>query len=379
MNTTQLTQIDADVANLARGAAILGTGGGGDPYIGRLLAEAAIREHGPVRVASVEDLPDDAVVLPVAMMGAPTVMVEKLASGAQFAQAVTSLARYLGVTPTHIACIEAGGINSTIPIVAAAQLGLPLVDGDGMGRAFPEIQMVLPTIYGVRATPMSICDEKGNSGVFETVDNKWAERLARPATVEMGCSTIISTFAMSGAQVKQAYVRGTLSLCERLGRAVVDAREAHRDPVLAVTDILGGRVVAAGKVTDVQRRTTTGFARGQATVEGIGVNAGSSIELEFQNEHLLVRVDGVAQTSTPDLIMVLDAETAEPVTTEALRYGMRVRVISAPADSRWHLPESLAMVGPRYFGYDMDPVRFDGTVSSMPVPSMPASSMPVPA
>ena len=29
----------------------------------------------------------------------------------------------------------------------------------------------------------------------------------------------------------------------------------------------------------------------------------------------------------PDLICVLDAETAEPITTEGLRYGQRVRVL----------------------------------------------------
>ena len=111
----QLTEIGPDCSALARGAAILGTGGGGDPYIGRLLAEAAVRAHGPVPVVAVDDLPDDAVVLNVAMIGAPTVMVEKLPSAGQFAEAIRSLATHLGVTPTHIACIEVGGVNSTSP------------------------------------------------------------------------------------------------------------------------------------------------------------------------------------------------------------------------------------------------------------------------
>src|SRR3954451_3841033 len=66
-----------DLADLARGAALLGTGGGGDPHVGRLLAEAALREHGPVTLVDVDEVPEDAVVLPVAMMGAPTVMVGK--------------------------------------------------------------------------------------------------------------------------------------------------------------------------------------------------------------------------------------------------------------------------------------------------------------
>jgi hypothetical protein len=130
---------------VARGAAILGTGGGGDPYIGRLLAHSAVHEHGLVPLVALDEL-DDAVVLPVAMMGAPTVMVEKLPSAEQVGLAARTLVTYLGRELTHIACAEAGGVNSLIPVVAAAQLGLPLLDADGMGRAFPEIQMVLPTL-----------------------------------------------------------------------------------------------------------------------------------------------------------------------------------------------------------------------------------------
>ena len=90
-----------ELAALARGAAVLGTGGGGDPHIGRLLAQQAVREYGPVEMVAVDDLPDDACVLPVAMMGAPTVMVEKLPSADQISVAVQTLARYVARTPTH--------------------------------------------------------------------------------------------------------------------------------------------------------------------------------------------------------------------------------------------------------------------------------------
>ncbi|WP_242089958.1 DUF917 domain-containing protein [Curtobacterium sp. DN_7.5] len=359
----RLTEIGPDCSALARGAAILGTGGGGDPYIGRLLAEAAVREHGPVPVVAVEDLPDDAVVLNVAMIGAPTVMVEKLPSAGQFAEAIRSLATHLGVTPTHIACIEVGGVNSTSPIVAAAELGLPVIDADAMGRAFPEVQMVLPTLSGISATPMALADEKGNTAVFDTVDNRWAERLARTATVEMGCSAITAQYAMSGAQVKESYVRGSLSRCVELGEALADARAANEDPVAAVAAVLGGTVVFEGKVADVERKTVTGFARGTARIVGSGPDTGLEARLRFQNEHLLVEVAGSVRTTTPDLVVTLDAETGEPITTEGLRFGARIRVVTAPADERWHSAGGLGLAGPTYFGYDTPAVRHDGTVS----------------
>ncbi|MEJ7647752.1 MAG: DUF917 domain-containing protein [Nakamurella sp.] len=351
----------ADIALIARGAAILGAGCGGDPYIGRLMAEQALQRSGDVTLVHPDDLPEDAVVFPVAMMGAPTVMVEKLPSGDQFAAAIRALSTYLDRPPTHVACAEAGGINSTIPIIAAAELGLPLVNGDLMGRAFPELQMVLPTLSGIDCTPMSIADEKGNTGILTTRDNVWAERLARTMTIEMGCSAIISNFVMDAPTARSTMAAGTLGLCRELGAAIEAARTGRRSAVDAVVETLGGRVVFSGKVIDVARRTTTGFARGTATIAPLGAASGETISLDFQNEHLLATrhtPDGdVVEVSTPDLIIVLDAETGEPITTEALRFGQRVSILGAPCDERWHSPAGIALVGPRYFAYETDPVR----------------------
>ena len=122
-----------DMADVALGGAFLGTGGGGDPYIGRLMAEQAIDANGSVQVLDVEDLADDALIVPVAMMGAPTVMLEKLPRGDEAINALRSLEAVLGKKADAIFCIEAGGLNSTIPIAVAATAGLPIVDGDGTG------------------------------------------------------------------------------------------------------------------------------------------------------------------------------------------------------------------------------------------------------
>ena len=354
-------QIDCDdIPDLARGAAVLGTGGGGDPYIGSLLAMQALRANGPVTVVTLDEVPDDAAVVAVAMMGAPTVMVEKLPSLDEVAAPLRAIESSLGRPVTHVLCAEAGGVNSTIPIAAAAMLGLPLLDGDGMGRAFPELQMVIPTLYGIAASPFGFADDKGNRGVLETVDNHWTERIARVAAVEMGCSIMISGFSMSGTQARESLVADSLSLCLEIGRAIVAARDAKEDPVARAVEVLGGRELFDGKVVDVQRATTTGFARGRAVVEG----AAGTLELLFQNEHLIARLNDEIIVTTPDLIMTLDAERGEPITTEGLRYGQRVRVLAAPSDPRWHSEGGLALAGPGYFGYDTPSIRFDGTRES---------------
>jgi DUF917 family protein len=346
----------SDVDDIARGAAILGAGGGGDPHVGRLLAEAAIERYGPVSVVDIDEVPAGAVVVPVSFMGAPTVGTEKLPSGKEAVVAISALERATGLAATHLVPIEIGGMNSVIPLAAAAETGLPLVDGDAMGRAFPEAHMVLPTLMGVSCTPMVIVDDKGNTMVLDTVTNQWAERIARAVCTEAGCSVFTVDTVLRGDQLVDGLVPGTLTLAQRLGRTV---REAV-DPVASVCSLLDGRLLITGKVVDVERRTGGGFVRGEAKIEGIGADRGALMRLSFQNEHLLAERDGQVLTSTPDLICVLDNETGEPVTTEGMRYGNRVAVLGVPCDKRWTTPEGLRLTGPRAFGYDHDYVSITG-------------------
>lgn len=343
-----------NLEDLALGAAVLGTGGGGDPYIGKLMAIQAIQEHGPVELVRVEDIEDDALVVPSAMMGAPTVMVEKLPQGEELTRAFGSLEDFLGRKINYTTSIEAGGLNSTMPFALAAQLGLPLVDADGMGRAFPELQMVTPTLQGIPATPMAIADEKGNSGIIRALDNLWTEKLARTITIDMGCTAMIALYPMSGRQVKEAMVPGTVSLAQRIGETIRNARSMHTNVIEAVKEVTRGLEIFRGKVVDVQRRTKQGFAMGEATIEGLDRYESTSLAVRFQNENLIALQGGEVIASVPDLIVILDAETGDPITTEGLRYGFRVVALGIPCSSKWRTPEGLDIVGPRYFGYDVD-------------------------
>jgi hypothetical protein len=343
-----------DLEDIATGGAILGSGGGGDPYVGKLMAKEAIRRHGPVTLVDVDGFADDALIAPVCMMGAPTVMTEKLPQGEEIVIALRKLEKFMGRKVDGLLCGEAGGINSTTPFVAAAATGLPLIDGDGMGRAFPELQMTTFGMHGVAATPMVLGDDKGNSVVLETINNHWTERLARSATVDMGGSALLAFYPMSGAVAKKATVRGTLSLCADLGRTLREARARHDDPVEAIRAELKAEVVFVGRVKDVLRRTVGGFARGDAEIEGLESYRGHRLRIAFQNEFLIAERDEKTLVTTPDLITLLEAETGVPVTADAMRYGVRVAVLACPCADAWRTPRGLELVGPRYFGYDVD-------------------------
>ena len=344
--------------DLAMGAAFLGTGGGGDPYVGRLMAEEALRAHGPVDLLPLEAVPDEAFVVPVGNMGAPTVLVEKVPGGGEPLAALEKLERHVGKRAFAVMPFEAGGVNSTLPLRIAAERGLPVVDADGMGRAFPELQMETFHVYGVPASPVTIVNEHGDSVVIEAHSSEMAEWIARGVTIRMGGQTSIAMYGMDGRTAKRVSIPGTMSLILSIGRAVRLARERHEDPFTALIDALKdthygfGAVLFSGKIVDVRRETRSGFALGHLTIEGIGSHSGR-MTINFQNENLIARVDGRVRAVVPDLICVLDSETAEPVTTERLRYGQRVTVMGVSVPDVMRTPEALAVFGPAAFGLDV--------------------------
>lgn len=348
-----------DIEALTLGATLLGTGGGGDPYIARLMVHQAIHDHGPVQMVNAEDLPPEARILTTAVVGAPTVIVEKIPAGTEFVGAVRALAGYLGEKPAAIMPVEVGGMNTLIPLAVAAELGVPVVNADGMRRAFPQIEMTVFTLGNITASPLSVADEKGNRVVMETTSNQVAEKLVRGTVMMLGMANALSCYPMTAAQVVEHGIRGSLEYCVTLGRllgAVQRGEDGAWDRFAAFSQ---ARRIFSGKIIDLDRRTTEGFARGTVVVEHFS-DPGRTMRIEIQNELLLAVEGDLPIVTPPDLICMLDHENADPITTEALAYGQRVDVISMPCAPEWHREGFLDIVGPRAFGYDLDYVPFGG-------------------
>ncbi|QIZ38599.1 DUF917 domain-containing protein [Saccharopolyspora sp. ASAGF58] len=344
-----------DLPDLARGAAVLGTGGGGDPLVGRLLVEQALDEGHRVEVVEADELADSDLVISTAMMGAPTVVIEKLPAGDEAVHSLRRLEAHLGRTAIATIPMECGGLNSMIPLVVAARANIPVVDGDGMGRAFPELQMETFGVYGVPGSPLAVSNEHGYSAVIDTgEDNHQMESFARAVTIRMGGAAYIAEYSMSGADVKRTAIPGTLTLACDLGRTIRLAREAHRDPFdalrghLAETIYRFGTVLMRGKIVDVERSVADGFTAGVAKIDAF--DSDDTMSIHFRNENLVAYRNDEVVAIVPDLITVLDAETAQPITTDGMRYGQRVAVYGISTPEIMRTPEALAVFGPQAFG-----------------------------
>jgi DUF917 family protein len=364
-------RLDAEaLRDLARGAAIFGAGGGGDPYLGELAALRALEEHGPPVLAEAAELPDDALVVMAIMVGAPVPLVEKLAFGNELVSAYRAVAELLDRPPAAVMSPEIGGINSILPIALGAQLGLPVIDADAMGRAYPEIHQVTLTLFGVSASPFALADEHGNTLVLRGVTNEWVERLARAAVMEFGAICPGVGYAVSVARLREAAILGSVSRAQAVGRAMRVARGGKASVIDAVLQITGGLRLFTGKVVDLDRQTRRGWSMGRALIEGAGEHRGTLMTIDFQNENLIASVGDEVVAMAPDLITVVEQDEGTAITSENLRYGLRVGVIAMPCDQRWRTPAGIALGGPRHFGYDLD---------YAPVERLAAQRRPLPA
>jgi DUF917 family protein len=357
--------VDGDaLERLAIGAGILGTGGGGNPYIGKVHAKQLLAAGHTLSIVSPDDVPDDALVTSVGFMGAPVVSVERIKRGDEPLLALRALEKHIGRQFDYLIPGEIGGANSTTPMVIGALSGLPVIDGDGMGRAFPELQMDTFTIYGISAAPGAIADPRGHIALFDGFsDATILERYARSVTIGMGGSAGYAFPIMTGAEMKRTVVGGTVTLAIQVGAAVLSARQHHRDPITAILGVTGGELLFTGKITDVERRLVGGFSRGVVQMAGMANDQGRSLRIDIQNENLIARTGtGEILAVVPDLICLVDIDTGEPITTEVLRFGLRTAVLGIPAPEALKTEKALEVIGPAAFGYpDVPFLPLNGT------------------
>jgi uncharacterized protein len=344
-----------DIEALAIGAWILGTGGGGSPYLALLNMRNLYRRGAVIDLMDPMDLADDDRVAVVSNMGAPLVGQERLTDPRTIERAVRVMEEYLGRGLRAVMSLEIGGGNAIQPFMAAARLGLPVVDADCMGRAFPEAQMTSFAIHDLPMYPLTLADVRDNVVIVARAESwKWMERLSRTACVAVGSIAGTCKAPRTGREVKECGILYSTTKAIRLGQTVQAARRAHQDPIAAVVEAEGGQLVFTGKIQDVARRTTEGFLRGTATVEGLEAFRGHVLSLAFQNEFAVGWLDGVPRVMTPDLICVMDTVSGDAIGTETLRYGQRVSVVALPAAPILLTPKGLEHVGPRAFGYDLE-------------------------
>ncbi len=364
----------SDISALALGSTVLGCGGGGNSYYGQLVASRVLAADSSVQVIDIDEMDSRAFAITSAAVGAPLICLEKPPSMNALRVGVDSATAKLRGSIGAFFAAEIGGLQCMFPLMLAAQTGLPLLDGDGMGRAFPELQMSTFAIYGTTpGLPTVLSSDRGM--LFDNVpamlknappaasaksSDVQFERAVRKICADEG-GLIYLTAVFDQPSLARTLVRGSIHLALRIGRAVESARAANADPIAALLDAGNGKRFISGKIVDVERHFRGGHDWGEVRLEGIDYDRGRTAKIAFKNEYLILWREGEVVLTVPDLISLAETETGTPVSTEILRPGLRVTVLGLPCSPLLRSPEALAAVGPRAFGYDLPYVAIERT------------------
>jgi len=324
----------------------------------QFMAEEAIREYGPVPLLSPFALSGEKWVVPVAIFGSPVILSEKLISGNELIGALHQLEQVKQVTASAVTAVGIGGMNALSPILTAALAKLPVVDCDGMGRTFTELQMTTFHAFGVQASPFIMQNDRGHCYQIKRASNFEVEQVGRQKVTEMGGWAATATYPMTAQVLREVAVHRSISLAVRLGERVraagADIHQVFAALVHVLHNSLYGRPckLMEGKVVNLQRNLTAGLLIGSLIIEGGGFDTGEQAEVFFKNEYLSVKRGKQTLATVPDLICILDARTGRSMAIEELEQNMQVWVISIPCPYMVRHPNMLEVVGPEAYGLE---------------------------
>jgi DUF917 family protein len=349
-----------DIRPLLEGLAIMGTGGGGSPVWGRMILEQDVRMGRTWNIIAPEDVPDDATVVSGGIMGSVKAL-EAIGFETVLQQwetrfpllDVTRVMEELLKRPIDaMVPFEAGGLNTPVILSLGARAGIPVIDGDALGRSAPETNMTSFIGHGINIPPMPLIDHYGNVVIVqEAAAPTYPDEIGRFVVSKGGAMGANNHYPMTGAQLKKAVIPHTITRALELGRRVWTARQQGSDPVTAVASYLGSRRRFQGTVTSLREEEHLGFYFTTVTLESRGRRA----ELVIKNETMLLREQGEVVCMFPDMVVMLEPSTGRGVMSIELREGLELVLLAMPCHPRL---QAAAMsetgrgaMGPARFGH----------------------------
>jgi len=346
-----------DVEDLIVGTTVLGTGGGGNPQTGRETLQADLALGRKLAIIRLDEIPDDALVVSPYFVGS-------VAPGSErkprvddpipdpFNVALASIERHFSRKVAATVATELGGGNTAVALHVASQLGVPMLDGDLLGRAGPELHQSTTHIFGESMAPSAVVSATGNVVFIERYANiNDYEALARHVSVMAGGHAAVIDTPLTKSIASRIIIRDTISKSLAIGKAVRAANAQGHDPVEAVRKSTDGWLVFKGVVEKYDWRNEKGFLCGDATLTGKEEWRGRRFRSSIKNEHIFAWRDDRPIVMPPDLIIFLDSH-GQGITNDALKTGLEVSVVAAKAPEIWRTAKGLEFFGPKHFSFD---------------------------
>jgi DUF917 family protein len=325
-----------ELEDIVVGATLLGAGGGGSPIEGMKLVERIFEFGSGVDLALVDEIHDDQWGATIAGVGSPTASLTRVRTYSP-TYALELLEETCGFKSSFVIPSEVGAGNSINPMLAAVQQKIPIVDGDPVGRAAPEIQMSTFCLAGIPASPLALATEEGISAVIRAEDAHDIERVTRAITSELGGVSAVACHVVEGGLLKKHILPGTTSLSEQIGATIREAKDGSKNVASVLVDRFNGYLLGKGRVSSMNGKIRGGFDIGAVEVEGE-----LPLRVVFQNENMIAFRDEKLMAIVPDLICGID-KGGNPLTNVDTRQGMEITYLGFPAPSAFRGQEVFAL------------------------------------
>jgi DUF917 family protein len=359
----------------------MGIGGGGYPDLGLKSLFDALDEGLAIGWIDVDDLADETWTASVYETGtiaplAPKTQAEiermdlkPVLEGKEMVTVLQELADYNGVTLGAVVSVELGPDSTTFPLVAAARVGLPFLDGDYAGRAVPEEMQGTPFLFEKDIYPFVCVDKWGTVSILKNAANfHTVERVQKMLSVAAFGSGHLASTLLTGKETKDIVIRDTLTYCLNLGSAVREANEKGRDPVQAIVDFTKGWLLFTGEIERKDWEDRDGYMWGTTYIKGMNKSKGHTFRCWFKNENQIGWLGNKPIITCPDLPAIVDLETGEGKINTYLEEGERVAVIGMKGPEIFRSERGLSGAGPKYFGFDIDYIPIEERMAATKLP-----------
>ena len=320
-----------EVEDIIYGATLLGAGGGGSKEPALKALDELFTKVEFIEMVEPDEVPDSAEAIVSAGMGSPVVLLER-GWNAEQVYAFDVAEKVLGKKFEYVVPVETGGFNSFTPIQTAGLKNRKLVDGDGAGRAIPELEQTTFYLYGVDISPIVIADSKGNAAVLYPKDAYMGEEMGRAITTVFGMTAGIALYPMTGKKLKEVIVPGTLSLSEKVGKILREAKNMKKEDLIdAVLKATNGYLLGKGVVKKKTVEVKGSFDYGRVYVDDLIV--------DYKNENMIAWKGDKPIAMVPDSICWLGLD-GTPLTNADIKEGMEVAVIGIKAHPKFRTKEA---------------------------------------
>lgn len=321
-----------DVLAACTGGAVLASGGGGFYEHGLEMGYAAVAIN-QVPLVTLDELDDDDIILTQTAIGAPAGTTDWQMLGRDYIRAV-ELVIEKHPTPEKIKGLmtpQNGKSSSTNGWLAAAALGLVVVDATGDLRAHPTGKMgnmgVANDISYQTIQAVSGGREETGKHIELAVTGTpaYTSKILRIASDLSGGFIAAARNPLTVDYLKRNAVVGGLSYSINLGYEILSHQGKSGKAIIEkIADFTHGEILGSGKVISKDvNYTDEAFDIGQVHVK-VGR---STFIIHVQNEYMAVETKSGKRLSTyPDVITLFRTADAHPLSTNEIEVGQEVTI-----------------------------------------------------